>query len=221
MKRLIIVALFIASGCTAPQAVDLSERPRFSNIQPRLKKLHIGMTPDQVVKILGLEGQDTPLAGSMSWATHEYSLQGETELVLHFETITRRDGKPGLSAIYVRVSKKMEAMLEDEADLFDLDLPLKGRESVLTGVLGKTPKAHSPHKLELDGRTGSFYLRGDILENVPEGIRIWVKGEIKSELYDSSTIEGISVWPTHWMIFMDVKEYKKIKKAFEKPREKN
>ncbi|HUU01571.1 MAG TPA: hypothetical protein VM425_09040 [Myxococcota bacterium] len=103
---------------------------------------------------------------------------------------------------------------------FALASPCMAGDSELTGVLKKTVKAHSPYRLELDGATGSFYLRGDVLKNVPEGTRIWVKGEIKTELYDSSVIKGNSVWPTHWQIFMDVKEFKKIAKPFEKPKEK-
>ncbi len=102
--------------------------------------------------------------------------------------------------------------------LIVLAMPCKAGDSELTGVLKKTVKAHSPYKLELDGATGSFYLRGDVLKNVAEGTRIWVKGEIKTELYDSSVTKGNSVWPTHWQIFMDVKEFKKIAKPFEKPK---
>jgi len=101
-----------------------------------------------------------------------------------------------------------------------LALPCMAGQSELTGVLKRTVKAHSPYKLELDGATGSFYLRGDILKNVPDGTRIWVKGEIKTELYDSSVIEGISAWPTHWQIFMVVQEQKKISKRFDRPKDK-
>jgi len=87
-----------------------------------------------------------------------------------------------------------------------LALTCMAGESELTGVLNKTVKVHSPYKLELDGATGSLYLRGDLLKDIPEETRIWVKGEIMTELYDSSVIEGNSVWPIHWQIFMEMKE---------------
>ena len=93
------------------------------------------------------------------------------------------------------------------------------RVQELTGVLKKTTKSHSPYKIELDGSTGSFYLRGAVLKGVPEGTRISVKGEIKTELYDSSVSEGSSASPTHWQIFMDVKQFKRITKPFERTKE--
>ena len=85
----------------------------------------------------------------------------------------------------------------------------------LSGILRRTTKAHSPYMLELDGATGSFHLRGDILNNVPEGTRIWVKGEIKTQLFVSRNAP--SAWPTHWQVFMVIRECEKISKPFELP----
>jgi len=86
--------------------------------------------------------------------------------------------------------------------------------SELSGVLKKTVKAHSPYKIELDGRTTSFYLRGDVLKNVPEGTRIRVWGRIRSRLFKP---EEVSPWPIHWQIFMNVEQVKTISSYFDLP----
>ena len=87
----------------------------------------------------------------------------------------------------------------------------------LSGVIKKTVKSDSKYKLVLDGCTGSFYFRGKILDNIPEGTRIWVKEYIKTELFKSNIkAKNSSPFFTHWMIFMEVHEYKITKKPFEK-----
>jgi hypothetical protein len=86
--------------------------------------------------------------------------------------------------------------------------------SELSGVLRRTVKAHSPYKVEMDGRTGSFYLRGDALKNIPEGTRIWVWGKIQSQLF---TPKGTSSWPIHWQVFMNVEKVKTISSPFDSP----
>ena len=103
--------------------------------------------------------------------------------------------------------------------LLVLDQPCLAATSELTGVLSKTVKALSPYRLKLDGATGSFYLRGDCLKDVPDGTRIWVKGTIQSSLYDNRN-DPTPAMPIQWHIYMSVNECKRSKKPFENPKEK-
>jgi hypothetical protein len=92
----------------------------------------------------------------------------------------------------------------------------------LTGILAKDQKALSANVLKLDGATGSMDLKADaLLKDVPNGARIWVKGEIRTELFDSSKLggDGQCAMPTHWHIFMIVKEWKVIDKPFQRTKE--
>jgi len=103
--------------------------------------------------------------------------------------------------------------------LLVLAQPCIAEESELTGVLSKTVKALSPYRLKLDGATGSFYLRGDALKDVPDGTRIWVRGTIQTSLYDNRN-DPTPAMPMQWHIYMNVNECKRIKKPFERPKEK-
>ena len=84
----------------------------------------------------------------------------------------------------------------------------------LSGTFHKSIRFLSPYHLELDGSTGKFSLRGEILENFQEGDRIYVKGYIVTKLYNpepDGTPQQISV---HWYWYMDVIEAKKISIPF-------
>ena len=92
----------------------------------------------------------------------------------------------------------------------------------LTGILAKDRKALCANVLRLDGATGSMDLKADaLLKGIPDGARIWVRGEIKSELLDSSKLDpdGQRAMPTHWHIFMIARECKVIEKPFQRPKE--
>ena len=89
--------------------------------------------------------------------------------------------------------------------------------SELTGIF-RRPKG--VHQLELVGPHAGrwLHLQGDMLKDVPEGARIWLKGEIKTKLMEA-TMPGVSMsWARHWRIIVVVKEYKKISEPFERPR---
>jgi len=87
----------------------------------------------------------------------------------------------------------------------------------LTGVLKKNVKALSAYLLEIDGMQ-SIGLRGDILKKVPDGARIWVKGELHSLLYDNSDNPTPAV-PTQWHLYIDVKQCKTVSAPFQRPDE--
>ncbi len=87
----------------------------------------------------------------------------------------------------------------------------------LSGVFRTGEESKSSPYLELDGATGRFDLRGDVLKNVPAGTRIWVKGTIQTRLHKPEG-EGPQQQAGYWEIFMAVKEFKKISKPFEKPK---
>ena len=82
----------------------------------------------------------------------------------------------------------------------------------LSGVLTKTVKHLSPYELKLDGMTGRFFLRGDVLKGVAPGTRVWVKGRIRTELFKPARV---SPFPVQWHIFMDVAEVRKIDRPFD------
>ena len=52
----------------------------------------------------------------------------------------------------------------------------------LSGILKKNVKALSHYFLEIDG-VSSIGLRGDVLEKLPDGTLVWVKGKIHSTLF--------------------------------------
>ena len=91
-------------------------------------------------------------------------------------------------------------------------------ESELTGVFKRTTKALSPYTLELDGATGSFHLRGNVLKDVPDGTRIWVKGNIDTLLHDNRN-DPAPAMPSQWHVYMNVQEYEEIRGAFERPKQ--
>lgn len=88
----------------------------------------------------------------------------------------------------------------------------------LTGILKTNVKALSPYLLNVDGG-GSIGLRGDLLKNIPDGTRIWIKGEFHSFLYDNRGDPRPAMMPLQWHIYVDVKECKAVGQAFERPKE--
>ena len=104
--------------------------------------------------------------------------------------------------------------------MLSVDASSKGTEDFneLSGIYRDGEKGKTAPYLELDGATGRFYLRGDLLRDIPDGARIWVRGRIKTHLYDSSRGAGPQQQPTHWQVFMVVKKYWKISEPFEKPK---
>ena len=86
----------------------------------------------------------------------------------------------------------------------------------LTGIIQRSAKALSPCILKIDG-SHSIGLRGDMLKNIPDGSRIWVQGELHSFLHDRRADPNPAMNPLQWHIYMDVKAWKGISKAFEKP----
>lgn len=98
----------------------------------------------------------------------------------------------------------------------------------LTGILAKGQKSLCVNILKLDGaenqgwRASIMDLKADdLMDSVPDGARIWVKGEIKTELFERKLDPGAQCGiPTHWHIYMVVKEYAVIEKPFQRPKEK-
>ena len=99
--------------------------------------------------------------------------------------------------------------------------------SELTGIIHRGDVKCPEPCLEIDGifrpdnSYGIISLRGDMLKDIPDGTRVWVKGVIGTELLNSRKQESPVQGFTTWKIFMVVKECRKIAKAFEKPKEKS
>ena len=89
----------------------------------------------------------------------------------------------------------------------------------LTGVIKKNAKALSPCILNIDGGGHSIGLRGDVLKEIPDKSRIWVQGELHTVLYDDRADPNPAMMPLQWHIYMDVKAWKGISKAFDKPKD--
>ena len=92
-------------------------------------------------------------------------------------------------------------------------------ESELTGVVQKTVKALSPYMLELDGATDSLYLRGEVLQDIPDNTRIWAKGTIQTLLFDNRNDPSPAMMRRQWHIYMNVTECKRIATPFQRPKE--
>jgi hypothetical protein len=89
----------------------------------------------------------------------------------------------------------------------------------LSGILKTNVKALSPYLLRIDGG-GTIGLRGDLLKSIPDGTRIWIKGEFHSFLYDNRKDPTPAMMPLQWHMYVDVKECKVVTQAFERPDEK-
>jgi hypothetical protein len=87
--------------------------------------------------------------------------------------------------------------------------------SELTGILKKNTKSLSPYLLEIDGGN-SIGMQGNCLKEILDGSQVWVKGEIRSKLYDNKNDTSPSAMPMQWHIYMDVVECNVITKPFER-----
>ena len=114
--------------------------------------------------------------------------------------------------------------------LADLSFAYAGnRENELTGVYRKR-SGKQPARLELDGhgRIKQIELSGACLNDIPDGARLWVKGQIKSWIQGVANADGrqqvvaqiTQQQPTQWVILMAANRCQRIKKPFESPQEK-
>ena len=85
-------------------------------------------------------------------------------------------------------------------------------ESELTGVI---EMAKYPYSFLIDGTQTRFPLGGNIPTALPLGTRLWLKGEIKSELMPTSPSRSRETWRIH----VEVDRYEIISSAFEKPKD--
>jgi hypothetical protein len=71
--------------------------------------------------------------------------------------------------------------------------------------------------LEIDGlgMVPKIELMGASIKNIPDGSRIWLKGQIKSWKQDSTNPEAQQI--RHWLIVMTVEKCVPIKAPFEAP----
>jgi len=83
----------------------------------------------------------------------------------------------------------------------------------------------NPAYLEIDGSgfIQRIMVSGEALKGIPDGSRIWVKGQIRTGLYGQPNEKDQSPQqaPTQWMIVLDVKECSVVSKRFERPKEKD
>lgn len=75
-------------------------------------------------------------------------------------------------------------------------------DSDLTGILTKSDQDDTLYILELDGGNGTLPLRGDCLNDIPEGFRIWVSGELKTEIYIQDSPSDSFLSPKRWRVFL-------------------
>jgi hypothetical protein len=90
------------------------------------------------------------------------------------------------------------------------------RENQLTGIFHEA-KGKSGAYLEMDG-PGEFHkieLMGAPLKGIPDGSRIWVKGQIKS--WEQGSDNPQAQQPRHWSIVMIVERCRPIQAPFEVP----
>ncbi len=95
------------------------------------------------------------------------------------------------------------------------------RENQLTGIF-HAEKGKTLTYLQIDGvgRFPKIDLAGTSLKDIPDGSRIWVKGQIKSWLQGTNINQTDMQQPTQWVIVMLVDECKLIKSPFEIPEKK-
>ena len=81
--------------------------------------------------------------------------------------------------------------------------------SEMTGVI---EMAKYPYSFLIDGTQTRLTLGGKTPTALPLGTRLWVKGEIKSELRPSRPDRSREAW----RVYVDVDEYQIISNAFER-----
>lgn len=95
------------------------------------------------------------------------------------------------------------------------------RENQLTGIF-HAEKGKTLTYLTIDGvgRFPQIDLTGACLKGIPDGTRIWVKGQIKSWQQGTNIDQTDMQQPTQWVIVMVVDQWKPISTPFETPGEK-
>ena len=100
------------------------------------------------------------------------------------------------------------------------------RENELTGIY-RSSSGKQPACLEIDGHGSikQITLSGAVLKDIPDGSRLWVKGQIKTWIQGvnnsdqklSSIEESTQQQPAQWLVVMVVEQCQKITKPFENP----
>lgn len=101
------------------------------------------------------------------------------------------------------------------------------RENELTGIY-RSGSGKQPARIEIDGH-GSIQqitVSGACLKDIPDGSRLWVKGQIKtwaqglnnSDQKPSSVEEITHQQPAQWLVVMVVEVCQRITKPFENPK---
>ncbi|HEV2293980.1 MAG TPA: hypothetical protein VGR35_08990 [Tepidisphaeraceae bacterium] len=95
----------------------------------------------------------------------------------------------------------------------------KAQLDELTGVIRtKGVKDLSPCVLTIDGNIPrSIGLRGEGLEDIPDGSQVWVRGRLHTSLYDNRDDPNPAMDPLQWNIYMDVADWKATAAPFERP----
>ena len=103
------------------------------------------------------------------------------------------------------------------------------RENELTGVY-RNSSGKLPARLELDGHGSikQITVSGACLKDVPDGSRLWVKGQIKTWIQGvnnavqrpASVEEITQQQPAQWLVVMVVDKCQTITKPFEDPKRK-
>lgn len=90
--------------------------------------------------------------------------------------------------------------------------PLSAEE--LTGTFRKEDMA--PARLEIDGGgvAREIEVAGKALKEIPDGARIWIRGDFKTFL---ELNPAAAQKPSQWHLVMTIMEWKKIEAPFERP----
>lgn len=89
----------------------------------------------------------------------------------------------------------------------------------LTGIYHKEEKKNEAY-LEIDGPglIKKIAVTGDALNEVPDGSRAWIEGDIKTWLTGKSEYDILQQQPTQWRIVFVVSKWKPIEKPLDKPK---
>ena len=92
----------------------------------------------------------------------------------------------------------------------------------LTGIFHKEV-SKNPAYLEIDGSgfISRIIVTGDLLKDLADGTRVWIKGRIETRLYGSPDTpqQGDQQAPSQWFIVFHVEKCRKIAKPFERPQD--
>lgn len=94
----------------------------------------------------------------------------------------------------------------------------KSELSELEGFLQRNIKWTSPYTLRIDGNgVSECYLAGAVLDGIPDGTHVRVKGKLTTYRYlDEANEPAISCFPLHWGILMNVEEVTMTPDPFKK-----